>query len=258
MADAWLANAAIVIAYALVIASLRFRSRRSHSAAPSVRANIGRCSARQGRCCWRSRSAPTRFNTWRCRDCCRRCWSTAAGCRSPPPEPSARSRSWPMPSATVGARCDGSACRSGASWRRRSRCGLAAIGIFADAAPVALVTVLAAASLGLTGLIPDRSWAAPRIASTSAVLAIALGLINQVTNLGNLAGPAAMAFMQSLGWGGAPLLSRRGGDRRNNRAAAARRATPRASLRLNAGFLDQAGPLRELGPDIGIERLGPV
>ena len=86
--------------------------------------------------------------------------------------------------------------------------GLAAVGIFSDAAPVALVAVLAAASLGLTGLIPGSIYAAaPRIAPTSAMLAIALGLINQVTNLGNLAGPAAMAFtVQSLGWGGAPLL----------------------------------------------------
>ena len=81
--------------------------------------------------------------------------------------------------------------------------GLAAIGIFSDAAPVALVTVLAAASLGLTGLIPGSIYAAaPRIAPTSAMLAIALGLINQVTNIGNLSGPAAMAFtVQWLGLG---------------------------------------------------------
>jgi predicted MFS family arabinose efflux permease len=86
--------------------------------------------------------------------------------------------------------------------------GVAAVGIFSDAAPVAMVAALAALSLGLTGLIPGSIYAAaPRLAPTSAMLAIALGLINQVTNLGNLAGPAAMAFtVQSLGWGGAPLL----------------------------------------------------
>ena len=86
--------------------------------------------------------------------------------------------------------------------------GLATLGIFSDAAPVALVAVLAAASLGLTGLIPGSIYAAaPRIAPTSAILAIALGLINQLSNIGNLSGPAAMAFtVQSLGWGGAPLL----------------------------------------------------
>jgi MFS transporter, DHA1 family, inner membrane transport protein len=86
--------------------------------------------------------------------------------------------------------------------------GLAAVGIFWAAAPVALVAVLAAASLGLTGLIPGSIYAAaPRIAPTSAILAIALGLINQASNLGNLAGPSAMAFtVQWLGWSGAPLL----------------------------------------------------
>lgn len=86
--------------------------------------------------------------------------------------------------------------------------GLAALGIFSEAAPVALVAVLAAASLGLTGLIPGSIYAAaPRIAPTSAILAIALGLINQVSNLGNLAGPAATAFtVQALGWSGAMIL----------------------------------------------------
>jgi MFS family permease len=86
--------------------------------------------------------------------------------------------------------------------------GLAAVGIFWAAAPVALVAVLAAASLGLTGLIPGSIYAAaPRIAPTSAILAIALGLINQASNLGNLAGPSTMAFtVQWLGWSGAPLL----------------------------------------------------
>ena len=86
--------------------------------------------------------------------------------------------------------------------------GFAALGIFSDAAPVAMVAVLAAASLGLTGLIPGSIYAAaPKLAPTSAMLAIALGLINQVTNIGNLAGPAAMALtVESLGWSGAPLL----------------------------------------------------
>jgi MFS family permease len=86
--------------------------------------------------------------------------------------------------------------------------GLAGFGIFADGMPVAAVATLAAASLGLTGLIPGSIYAAaPKLAPTSALLAIALGLINQVTNIGNLAGPAAMALtVERLGWGGAPLL----------------------------------------------------
>jgi MFS family permease len=86
--------------------------------------------------------------------------------------------------------------------------GIASIGIFHDAAPVWLVTTLAAASLGITGLVPASVYAAaPRLAPSSALLAIALGLISQVTNLGNLAGPAAMAFtVDRLGWSGAPVL----------------------------------------------------
>jgi MFS family permease len=86
--------------------------------------------------------------------------------------------------------------------------GCAGFGIFWEATPVALVATLAAASLGLTGLIPASIYAAaPKLAPTSALLAIALGLINQVTNIGNLAGPAAMALtVERLGWGGAPVL----------------------------------------------------
>lgn len=86
--------------------------------------------------------------------------------------------------------------------------GSASLGIFYAAAPVAVAAALAAASLGLTGLVPASVYAAaPKLAPTSALLAIALGVINQVTNIGNLAGPAAMAWtVQRFGWGGAPLL----------------------------------------------------
>ena len=112
--------------------------------------------------------------------------------------------------------------------------GVAAVGIFSDTAPVALVAALAAASLGFTGLIPGSIYAAaPRLAPTSAMLAIALGLINQVTNIGNLAGPAAMAFTVRVARLGrrAAAVRRRRGDRRDDRAAASaacceRRVTP--------------------------------
>ncbi len=105
--------------------------------------------------------------------------------------------------------------------------GLAAVGIFSDAAPVAMVAVLAAASLGLTGLIPGSIYAAaPRIAPTSAMLAIALGLINQVTNLGNLCRPGGDGVHRAVARLGrrAAAVCRRRGDRRDSRAAAARRA----------------------------------
>ncbi len=86
--------------------------------------------------------------------------------------------------------------------------GLAGFGIFSDAMPVVAVAVLAAASLALTGLIPGSIYAAaPRIAPTSAALAIVLGLINQATNLGNLLGPAVTAFVvDAFGWARAPLV----------------------------------------------------
>ena len=86
--------------------------------------------------------------------------------------------------------------------------GAAGFGIFSDAMPVAGVAALASLSLALTGMIPGSIYAAaPRFAPSSAALAIALGLINQVTNLGNLTGPAALAFTVDLfGWSRAPLF----------------------------------------------------
>ena len=67
---------------------------------------------------------------------------------------------------------------------------------------------MAALSLGLTGLIPGSIYAtAPKLAPTSALLAIVLGLINQTTNVGNLLGPAATALVvDTFGWNRAPLL----------------------------------------------------
>ena len=86
--------------------------------------------------------------------------------------------------------------------------GFAGFGIFSDAAPVAVVAALAALSLGLTGLIPGSIHAAaPRLAPSSALLAIVLGLITQVTNFGNLIGPTAMALtVERLGWARAPAF----------------------------------------------------
>lgn len=86
--------------------------------------------------------------------------------------------------------------------------GCASFGIFSDAMPVAVIAVLASLSLGLTGMIPGSIYAAaPRFAPTSAVMAIVFGLINQATNIGNLAGPPVMAWVvQTLGWSGAPVL----------------------------------------------------
>ena len=68
--------------------------------------------------------------------------------------------------------------------------GVASFGIFSRALPVAVVALCAPLSIGLTGLIPGSIFAAaPRIAPTAALMVITLGLIQQVSNLGNLFGP---------------------------------------------------------------------
>lgn len=86
--------------------------------------------------------------------------------------------------------------------------GFAGFGIFSQALPVIVIAILASASLALTGLIPGSIFgAAPRLATTSATLAIAIGLINQTSNIGNLMGPAALgAFVQAFGWTYAPAV----------------------------------------------------
>jgi predicted MFS family arabinose efflux permease len=86
--------------------------------------------------------------------------------------------------------------------------GAAGFGVFSEQLPVVLIATLASASLAITGLIPASIFAAaPRFASSSALLAIVLGLLNQASNLGNLFGPAAMASMvQHFGWARAPFV----------------------------------------------------
>jgi hypothetical protein len=68
--------------------------------------------------------------------------------------------------------------------------------------------VLAAKSLGVTGLIPASPFAAaPTFARDTTVLAIVLCLFNQASNIGNLLGPIGMAsVVEQLGWTFAPFL----------------------------------------------------
>jgi MFS family permease len=86
--------------------------------------------------------------------------------------------------------------------------GLAGFGIFSNAMPVMVVAVLTTVNLGLTGMIPGSVYAtAPKLAPTSALLAIVLGLINQTTNVGNLLGPSVTALVvDTFGWDHVPLL----------------------------------------------------
>jgi MFS family permease len=83
-----------------------------------------------------------------------------------------------------------------------------AFGIFNEATPVAVVAVLAAGSLAITGLIPASLFAAvPMVAPTSALLAIALGLLTQIGISGQLLGPTVLAaFVERFGWAQAPYF----------------------------------------------------
>ncbi|MEX0590724.1 MAG: MFS transporter, partial [Xanthobacteraceae bacterium] len=86
--------------------------------------------------------------------------------------------------------------------------GMLAFGIFNDSMPVAAVAVLAAGILAITGLIPASLFAAmPVFAPTSAMLAIALGLLTQIGISGQLLGPTVLAsFVERFGWPRAPLF----------------------------------------------------
>jgi len=86
--------------------------------------------------------------------------------------------------------------------------GIATLGIFNAAYPVALVAVLASASLAITGLIPASIFAAsPRLAPAPHLMAVTLGLIVQASNIGQLLGPAALgSWVEHSGWSSAPVL----------------------------------------------------
>ncbi|MCC6947811.1 MAG: MFS transporter [Bradyrhizobiaceae bacterium] len=86
--------------------------------------------------------------------------------------------------------------------------GALSFGIFSDALPVAAVAVLAATSLGITGLIPASLFAAaPSISPSPAVLVITLGLITQIGISGQLLGPAALAaFVERYDWSYSPAI----------------------------------------------------
>ncbi len=86
--------------------------------------------------------------------------------------------------------------------------GVASFGMFAESAPVALVAVTACAILVVTGLTPASLFAAaPRVAKNAHLLTIALGLITQASNIGQLLGaPAMAAWVERFGWGYAPAV----------------------------------------------------
>lgn len=86
--------------------------------------------------------------------------------------------------------------------------GAFAFGIFSDLMPVLAVAILASGALAITGLIPASLFAAmPVVATTSATLAVALGLLTQIGISGQLLGPTALAaFVEQFGWSRAPYF----------------------------------------------------
>jgi predicted MFS family arabinose efflux permease len=86
--------------------------------------------------------------------------------------------------------------------------GLTAFGIFAQSMPVVGVVLLAAASLGFTGLVPGLVYvAAPRFTPHPALLVLTLGVVVQASNLGALIGPAVLGnWVERFGWSSAPAL----------------------------------------------------
>jgi MFS family permease len=85
--------------------------------------------------------------------------------------------------------------------------GVASLGIFADAPPLA-VAGLAALSLAVTGLVPASIYAAtPGVAPSPALLAVMVGLLVQAANIGHLLGPVVLgAWADRWGWSSAPLV----------------------------------------------------
>jgi MFS family permease len=79
--------------------------------------------------------------------------------------------------------------------------GLCSFGVF-SALPTVFVSLFAAVSLAVSGAIPASIFAgAPRLAPAAHLTPLALGLIMQLSNLGQLLGPAALAaWIERLGW----------------------------------------------------------
>jgi predicted MFS family arabinose efflux permease len=86
--------------------------------------------------------------------------------------------------------------------------GLASFGIFAHGTPAASVALLAAASLGIAGVIPALVYiAAPRLTPEPAMLALSVGAIVQASHIGHLIGPVALGtWVEHFGWPSAPAV----------------------------------------------------
>lgn len=85
---------------------------------------------------------------------------------------------------------------------------VAGFGVFAESLPVAVMAAFACLILAVGGLIPASLFAAtPRVARNANLLTMALGLLVQASNIGQLLGaPAMAAWVEHFGWGYAPWV----------------------------------------------------
>jgi len=86
--------------------------------------------------------------------------------------------------------------------------GLAPLLIFASGAGSGLIAATAALTLGVGGLLPGSIFAAiPRFAPTPALVTPTVGLIQQVSNIGQFVGPLTIGFWAAhFGWPAVPFV----------------------------------------------------
>lgn len=86
--------------------------------------------------------------------------------------------------------------------------GLSGVAIFANTSPVFVATTAAALCLGLSALLPASVIITmPRLVGSPQRLALSMGMIQQASSVGQLGGPAILAFwIEWQGWGGVPYM----------------------------------------------------
>lgn len=89
-----------------------------------------------------------------------------------------------------------------------STIGLSSFAIFHASSPVALAAAGAGLCLGLSALVPASIIVTmPRLVPSTPQLALAMGMVQQASSIGQLGGPAILAvWIGWLGWTGVPYL----------------------------------------------------
>jgi predicted MFS family arabinose efflux permease len=85
---------------------------------------------------------------------------------------------------------------------------LSSLPVYASASSLPIVLISAAMALGVGGLAPGALYAsAPQAAPNKRSIPLAIGLLQQASNLGQFAGPVALAlWVDSFGWVAAPVI----------------------------------------------------